>query len=85
MPVSGLRFADRATAASAVRVAEAYRTHLRRYDPRLPVHDLVVHEAAATGPQDSRSQHRRVPVTVSCDEPAPGSDRETAGIAGDDG
>ncbi|WP_160134030.1 DUF7552 domain-containing protein [Halococcus salsus] len=81
VPVSGLRFADRGTAASAVRVAEAYRARLRRYDPRLPVHEFVVHETAATDP---RGQHRRVPVSVGCDEPSPASDRETAGMAGDD-
>ncbi|EMA36170.1 DUF7552 domain-containing protein [Halococcus hamelinensis] len=80
VPVSGLRFADRATAASGVRVAEAYRAHLRRYDPRLPVHEFVVQETVATDP---RGQRRRVPVPVGC-EPAPGSDHETAGRAGGD-
>ncbi|WP_424004518.1 DUF7551 domain-containing protein [Haloarcula salina] len=44
LPVSGMQFPDRETAAEAASVATAYRSALRRYDPRLPVHDLIVCE-----------------------------------------
>ncbi len=43
-PVTGLQFPDRATAAEAATVASAYRRALRRYDPRVTVHGLVVTE-----------------------------------------
>src|SRR6056297_3609057 len=42
VPTAGLRFEERATARNAARAAEQYRTALRRYDPRLPCHDLIV-------------------------------------------
>jgi len=45
-PVTGRQFPDRATAAEAATVASAYRRALRRYDPRVTVHDLVVTESA---------------------------------------
>lgn len=48
VPVSGLRFDGRATARNAVRVAEQYRTALRRYDPQVPYYDLIV--CQETGP-----------------------------------
>jgi len=48
-PVTGLQFPERATAAEAATVASAYRRALRRYDPRVTVHDLVVTEATALG------------------------------------
>ena len=44
-PVSGMQFPDRETAAEAASVATAYRSALRRYDPRVTVHGLVVCEA----------------------------------------
>ena len=42
VPISGLRFDERATARSAARAAEQYRTALRRYDPQVPYYDLIV-------------------------------------------
>jgi hypothetical protein len=48
VPISGLRFGRRAAARNAARAAEQYRTALRRYDPRLPYHDLIV--CQETGP-----------------------------------
>jgi hypothetical protein len=45
-PVTGRQFPDRGTAAEAATVASAYRRALRRYDPRVTVHDLVVTESA---------------------------------------
>lgn len=42
VPVSGLQFPTRARAAEAASVATAYRTALRRYDPAVRVHDLIV-------------------------------------------
>jgi len=56
VPAAGQRFADRATARSAARATEQYRTALRRYDPQLPFYDLIVCQDAeplpdATGPE----------------------------------
>jgi len=42
VPAAGKRFADRATARSAARATEQYRTALRRYDPQVPYYDLIV-------------------------------------------
>lgn len=47
VPISGLRFPDRETAARAARIAQRYRSRLRQYDPRLPYHDLIVHDITA--------------------------------------
>lgn len=53
VPVSGLRFPDRETAARAVRSAQHYRARLRRYDPQLPYHDLIVCEGSTGSGQSS--------------------------------
>lgn len=45
VPVDGLQFPDRGTAAEAATVGAAYRRALRRYDPRVAVHDLIVTHA----------------------------------------
>jgi len=42
VPVSGLRFDARASARNAARAAEQYRAVLRRYDPAVTHHDLVI-------------------------------------------
>ncbi|MFC7072554.1 hypothetical protein ACFQJ7_14010 [Halovenus rubra] len=42
VPAAGKRFDDRATARSAARATEQYRTALRRYDPQVPYYDLIV-------------------------------------------
>lgn len=42
VPTAGMRFEERSTAQNAARAAEQYRTALRRYDPRVPYHDLIV-------------------------------------------
>jgi len=47
VPVEGLRFPDRETAARAATLAERYRAVLRRYDSRVPYYDPVVSEAPA--------------------------------------
>ena len=47
VPVSGLRFPDRATARAAARATEQYRSTLRRYDPQVPHYDLIVCEWVA--------------------------------------
>ncbi|WP_336339127.1 DUF7551 domain-containing protein [Haloarcula brevis] len=53
-PVSGMQFPDRETAAEAASVATAYRSALRRYDPRVTVHGLIVCEAPwGTDPVDA--------------------------------
>ena len=47
VPVDGLAFPDRETAALAAALAAAYRDHLRRWDERASVHDLIVHDGPA--------------------------------------
>lgn len=47
VPVTGTQFPDRETAAEAASVATAYRTALRRYDPHVAVHGLVVSQTTA--------------------------------------
>ncbi|EFW91418.1 hypothetical protein ZOD2009_14966 [Haladaptatus paucihalophilus DX253] len=44
VPIAGQRFESRDTAQTALRFAEQYRAALRRYDPHLPYHDLIVCE-----------------------------------------
>lgn len=58
IPTAGLRFEGRTGAANAARAAEQYRTALRRYDPRLPQHDLIVCQDA--GPTPPRPERERV-------------------------
>ena len=41
-PVAGRRFDDRAAARRAASAATEYRATLRRYDPQVPHHDLIV-------------------------------------------
>lgn len=48
VPIAGRRFDSRHTARAALRFAEQYRAALRRYDPQLPYHDLIVCEAPET-------------------------------------
>ena len=48
VPVAGKRFDGRVTAQAALRAAEQYRAALRRYDPHLPYHDLIVCEDTTT-------------------------------------
>jgi hypothetical protein len=45
VPATGLRFESRAVGRAAARATEQYRAALRRYDPQLPVHDVIVCEA----------------------------------------
>ena len=44
VPAAGSRFPDRATARAAAGAIEQYRSALRRYDPQVPYHDLIVCE-----------------------------------------
>jgi hypothetical protein len=54
VPAAGKRFEGRATAQSAARATEQFRAALRRYDPRLPYHDVIV--CQDTGPLASNGQ-----------------------------
>ncbi|EMA46415.1 hypothetical protein C448_06528 [Halococcus morrhuae DSM 1307] len=62
VPAAELRFPNRATARAAAQAAEQYRAALRRYDPRLPYHDVIVQQNAPRydggGPSDRRSSDR---------------------------
>jgi hypothetical protein len=49
VPIAGRQFPDREAATRAARAAQHYRARLRRYDPRVAYHDLIVREAMATG------------------------------------
>jgi hypothetical protein len=59
VPATGLRFESRAVGRAAARATEQYRAALRRYDPQLPVHDVIVCEV------DSRAtaQAERAPTS----------------------
>ena len=46
VPADGLYFDCRPTARAAATATERYRTALRRYDPQLPCHDVIVSERA---------------------------------------
>ncbi|WP_251342994.1 DUF7552 domain-containing protein [Haloplanus halophilus] len=48
VPVVGLRYPDRETAARAARLTRAYRAALRRWDPALAWVEPVVHECRPT-------------------------------------
>jgi hypothetical protein len=67
VPVSGLRFDRRATARNAARAAEQYRTALRRYDPQVPYHDLIVSQEPPAGKERSASS----PAARSCSGVSP--------------
>lgn len=47
IPAAGLRFASRPTARAAAQATEQYRATLRRYDPQVPYHDVIVQESPA--------------------------------------
>lgn len=47
VPADGLRFATFQRALAAARATERYRAALRRYDPRAPRYDVIVHERGA--------------------------------------
>lgn len=69
VPITGLRFDGRATARSAARAAQQYRSALRRYDPRLPHHDLIVSQEG-----DGRTEAaRRRGATAETPRQPPGS------------
>ncbi len=72
VPVDGRRFATRAAARAGADAAGRYRRTLRRYDPRLPTHDLIVQEAPTADGSGS-------------DVALPAEDRPAADAAGRDG
>jgi hypothetical protein len=56
-PVTGLQFPDRGTATEAATVATAYRRALRRYDPDVTLHGLIVTESrGGSGSDDEAPQ-----------------------------
>jgi hypothetical protein len=63
VPVAGKRFDGRATARSAARATEQYRTALRRYDPQLPCYDPIVCQDTDEAVPTARAQ-RRAPATA---------------------
>lgn len=78
VPISSLRFAERATARSAARVAEQYREALRRYDPQLPHHDLIVCQDAGrlqSSRQTPREMARRTLSKPVLDDGSPTAER----------
>ncbi len=83
-PVAGKRFPDRATAAAAARATEQYRAALRRYDPRLPAHDVIVREetepisvdhGAADSEGESAAWSLRDPIVTGEGRAGPTADR----------
>ena len=69
VPISGLRFEGRATAQSAARAAEQYRTALRQYDPQLPYYDLIVCQDAGSYVRTERSTNRTYQADWSLSKP----------------
>lgn len=59
-PVTGRQFPDRERAAEAATVASAYRRALRRYDPHVAVHGLIVTETHL-GAESSRECQPSLP------------------------
>jgi len=76
VPVETARFDNRGTARAAATAAEQYRAALRRYDPRLPYHDLIV--CQDTGPlqrsRDARGDDGTDERPPSAPAPADGAD-----------
>ncbi|WP_256391469.1 DUF7552 domain-containing protein [Natronoarchaeum rubrum] len=62
VPVAGLWFESREDAGLAARFASAYRARLRRFDPAMEYHDLVVHECpsapATAAVRDAEAERR---------------------------
>jgi hypothetical protein len=75
VPATGLRFETRASARAAARATEQYRAALRRYDPRLPYHDVVVRQE--TGPLSQPGETTGVGTADTADSRLP-----TAGVGG---
>jgi hypothetical protein len=68
VPVDGLAFEGRETARAAIRCAAQYRAALRRYDPQVPVCDLI----AVKCPGLSTHARRTLPAESACADPGPG-------------
>lgn len=71
VPTQGLRFESRATARAAARATEQYRAALRRYDPELPVYDVVVRQETERGQDgdDAAAHEGACATTPQPDEP----------------
>jgi hypothetical protein len=67
VPVDEARYPDRETAVQAATAARRYRATLRRYDPQVAFHDLVVQEVGADHPTRLGSGRTRPPVTTGGD------------------
>jgi len=63
VPVAGLRFPDRETAAVAARLTRTYRVALRRWDPELAWVDPIVHDCRPAT-TDARAATDRAAVGV---------------------
>ncbi len=77
MPAADLRFPDRRAAERAARLTDEYRDRLRRWDPRTPRYDVVVHECVS----DAGDGARAPPAAATAPDRAPpgaanGSDRD---------
>ncbi|MEM4780872.1 MAG: hypothetical protein QXG03_04820 [Halalkalicoccus sp.] len=55
IPATGLRFESRRVARMAARSTERYRAALRRYDPQVPHHDVIVQQSPAIPRASARS------------------------------
>jgi hypothetical protein len=62
VPVAGLRFPDRETAAVAARLTRAYRAALREWDPTLALADPVVHDCRPASTADDAAPGRSAAV-----------------------
>ena len=58
VPAAGHRFPDRATARAAARLTGRYRARLRRYDPQVPLYDLIVCQCPSAASDACRAGRR---------------------------
>ena len=72
VPIDGLWFESREDAGLAVDLAAAYRARLRRYDPTVQRHDLVVHECPLA--VDAGIAARSPPAAARAEQPVPDDD-----------
>jgi len=70
VPAAGHQFPDRATARAAAHLTGRYRARLRRYDPQVPPHDLIVCQCPSTATDASRADRRPRNRSEAASDPA---------------
>ncbi|SHG98389.1 DUF7551 domain-containing protein [Halobaculum gomorrense] len=81
VPVDGLAFESRETARAAIRCAAQYRAALRRYDPQVPVCDLIAVDCPGVSTPTRRALAVESPHADPASAPDPAGGRPSAGSA----